>query len=162
MHNKYEEVNMKRLSIFTALSLIILVSIYPNRTIAGPDHHGKHSHKAQKFEFNESRVMKHLSQLDLTEQQTTEITEVIKSAINSSKPTRVSLEEMHQRMRVLKRADAIDEVAIRSLSSEIANVEADLSIAHINNRKQVAALLTEVQREKLKNMKLKHKMRHNQ
>lgn len=121
----------------------------------GHNHSHEHEHEQVGRGVNVVRVMRHLSKLDLTDQQQSDIKSLIKSGIEESKTQRESLNEMHGQMKKLMDTDAIDEAAIKALSAEMANIKSDLAILRLNKKQQVAALLNDEQRAKLKEMRHK-------
>ncbi len=123
--------------------------------IANPNHkmrHGGYSNH-EKQAPNAKQIMRHLSKLDLSEKQKSEIETLVKNGIKSTKVQRETLKSMHHQMKALMHADAVDETAIKSLTYEMANIRGDLTIARLNKRNQIALLLNDEQKEKMQKMK---------
>jgi Spy/CpxP family protein refolding chaperone len=97
--------------------------------------------------------MEHLSRLDLSEQQSIDIRRIVEAGIESSKEKRATLKVLHLKMKKMRNAEEIDESGIKALSAEIAEIKSDMLILHLNKRKQVEELLTDLQKDKLQKMK---------
>ena len=129
--------------------------------IANPNHkmrHGGYSSQERQAP-NAKKIMRHLSKLDLSEEQRTEIEALVKNSIKSTKVQRETLKSMRHQMKALMQADSVDETAIKSLTYEMANVKSDLTIARLNKRNQIASLFNDEQKEKMQKMKQHRRMK---
>jgi Spy/CpxP family protein refolding chaperone len=155
---------MKNLIIATSLAISLLTFSLSTPVIAGPDHkhhkmHAHHDGKGNERKFNMRRMTYAFSKLDLTEQQKTEIKGLFKQGFEWNKPKRQEMQTLREQMHTLKHAEEIDEQSIRATAASIANLRSDMMIANLQNRKKVEALLSEVQLEKLAEMKQTKKNR---
>jgi len=148
---------MKKLKILASIALSLFIIGYSAQSIAKPNYQSAHGysegHQRGKGELNLKRIMRLLSLLDLTEQQRVEIESIVKNAIQANKPKREEIKALYVELKEIKKSDKVDEQAIRTLASEIASLKSDLFIMHINKRKEVAALLSAEQLERLERIK---------
>jgi len=150
---------MKKLSFLTGLTVtavIVLTMSFSSLVDAGPNHknHGQ-QHRQYKGDstINLKRIMNQLSKLDLSQQQSDEIKSLIKIEIESNKPKHQELKALHIQMKGLTKAETIDEDGIRDIARKIADLRSELIISKRKGLKNIKALLTEEQREKLQQMK---------
>ena len=152
---------MKQSKILSGLILAVALTSVSTLSMAGPNHrhhdervlHERSSDQARWMSVK--RAMHALSHLDLTEQQKIDIKALVKEGIEASKAKRVEVKKLHKKLKQANKDDVIDEQAIRSTSSDIADLKSDLLIMHLNKRKQVMELLTDEQKAKMKEVKAK-------
>ena len=156
---------MNKLTTVAGIVLSVLVASHSLPSVAGPHHKSgsRYSHDGENsrnvHKLNMKRMMHHFSQLDLSEEQSADIKRLIKEGFQQSKPKRDEIETLHQQVNTLKHSEVIDEQAIRATAVAIANLRSDIMLANLNKRKQVEALLTEEQLDKLRLMKEKRQKR---
>lgn len=137
------------------LLIMSLIAGMSSTVFAGPHHkNGRHDEeRGQERKFNAKRMMHHLSHLGLSEQQTTDIKALIKQGFEDAKPIREKVRSLKAEIKALAKSDNFDEAMIKEKSAAVAEAKADLLILHVNKRKQVAELLTDEQKAKMKTMR---------
>ncbi len=147
---------------FAAITLTSFINVAAVEANPNGKQHKKHYNSYEHDEFeapSSKRIMRKLSKLDLSDAQKTEIESLIADGIKSTKSQRETLKSMRHQMKALLQADNVDETAIRSLSTELANVKSELMILKLNKRQQIASLLNDEQKSKLGKMKSNRKSR---
>jgi len=143
----------KTLTTFTVIAGMIFsfnLAAYP------PERGGPHGERHQGGEhrmMTVKRILMHLAALNLTDEQIASVKQIVKSGKQQSKPLKQQLKQQHKQLRQLARVNPFDEQAIRDTSAQIAAIQADLMILHLNKKQQVKAVLTDDQRAKLEKMK---------
>ncbi|MBV1910930.1 MAG: hypothetical protein KUG78_16645 [Kangiellaceae bacterium] len=156
---------MNTRTIIKGTAIILVLTCFSVPSYAGPEHQYRTSaHEDEMFprhqqRMNMGRMMHHFSHLDLTDEQTLSIKNLIKDGFEQGKAKRGVMKTLHHQKRTLTKSDIIDEQAIRTLGVEIANIKSDLMIMRLNKRREVEALLDEQQVTKLKAMKAEHEGR---
>jgi len=152
---------MKKFNLVASIALSLIITGFSNQLIAKSNFqsaHGYSQHQQHnKTELNAKRIMRHLSLLDLTEQQRVEIEIVVENAVQAVKPKQQEIALLHTQLKQIKRSGKVDEQAIRTLASEIASLKADLFIMHLNKRKEVSELLTQEQLARFERIKAARK-----
>jgi len=144
------------------VSIALLLSFigFTTTASAGPQNRGydkMERHQKGEPRMNMKRVMRELSKVDLTDEQRTEIKALIKNGMEANQPKRQQIRTLHMQMQTLRKAETLDEQAVRDISTQIAGIKSDLLVAQHKNRQAINALLTDEQRQKLKEMKAKRK-----
>jgi Spy/CpxP family protein refolding chaperone len=143
-------------------SVLLAASILMLSVNANAGHHSKNDRQHSQSDKRGSvvNIMKKISKLDLTDEQNMEIKAIVQSGLDDSKDKRQAMRALKSNMKTLRHTEVLDEQAIKLLSAEMADIKSDLMIMHINKRRQVAALLTDEQKETFKEMKHKRRSRH--
>jgi len=147
-------------NLFASAVLIVSFVGFSATVSAGPQHkeHKKMGmHQKGEPQINMKRVMRHLSKIDLTDEQKTSIKALIKESMEANKPKNQQMKALHMKMKGLRKSDTLDEQSVRDISFQIAQLKSDLMISRHKNRQAVKALLTDEQRQKLEEMKGKSK-----
>lgn len=155
---------MKNIKILSSLVLAASITLVSVNAMSGNystgDDHKSHSSKGNAEKGNMiKKMMRHMSKLDLSEEQKNQIKLIIKSGIEDSKAQKDAISQLKKQMKELKNAEELDESAFKALFAEISVIKSDLMIMHINKRKQVAALLTDEQKKSFMEMKHERKNR---
>lgn len=146
--------NMKKLIIGTTLGAascaFALHSFAGPHGAGGPCHfRGGHPPMGMTAE----RVMHRLAKLDLSEQQKIDIEALTRTGSNAAKEKRQQLELLRGKMKKLANSETIDEQALKSLTSQMADLRSDMMIMHLKKREQIESLLTDEQKEKFNKMR---------
>ena len=93
--------------------------------------------------------MRHLSKVDLTDEQRVDIKALVKQEVEANKPKFKQIKALHKQIKTLRQTDSLDEQAVRDTASKIAELRSDLMISKHRTHQAIKALLTNDQREKL-------------
>lgn len=152
---------MRKFNLVVSVALLLIITGFSSQLIAKSNFQSAHSYSQHqqhgKTELNAKRIMRHLSLLDLTEQQRVEIETLVEYAVQAVKPKQQEIALLHGQLKQIRRSGEVDEQAIRTLASEIASLKADIFIMHLTKRKEVAKLLTEEQLARLERIKAARK-----
>lgn len=153
---------MRKIQVITAVLLSLSLASYSMESYAGPNHH-KHQRDGERHgpnkKLNMKRVMKHYSQLDLSEAQTNSIKKIVTEGFQQSKLKRQEIRTLGQQLKNIKSSETVDEQALRAVGIEIANLKSDIMVMHINRRKQADSVLTEQQLVELNELRAERKQR---
>jgi len=146
------------------VSVVLLLSFVGFSTTVFAGSQYRENQKMERYQkgepkINMQRIMRHLSKLDITDEQRASIKALLKKQMETNKPKHQQLKTFRMQMKELKKADTLDEQAVRKTSSQIAQLKSDLMISRHKNRQAVKALLSDEQRQKLEEMKAKRKDR---
>ena len=96
------------------------------------------------------------AQLDLTEDQRTQIHQLMDEHRAAVEPLRQQAREGHQQVAQLVHAKAIDEAAIRTAVIDSAQADADMAVERARLVQQIRSILTPEQREKADELMQQH------
>jgi periplasmic protein CpxP/Spy len=95
-------------------------------------------------------ILRHLSrELNLTEEQKTQIKKIAEGAEESSKALREQMRSLHEGQKDGFKEGAFDEAAVRAAAEARAKVQVELEVIHARTMSQVFAVLTAEQRAQL-------------
>jgi Spy/CpxP family protein refolding chaperone len=91
-----------------------------------------------------------LRAVDLTEAQQTQVRQLMDQHREATQAVREKAMAAHEALRTAIEADTIDEALIRQRSAEAAAIDADLAVSQAHLRQSILQLLTDEQRQKLR------------
>lgn len=128
--------------VITILMLFASV-VFSVNSIAGPHHP---EHKLEKME----------KLLDLTDDQSVAIKEIVMTAHEQAKSIKETIKPLKKSLHQALKADSVDEQNVRQLSAQISEKKTDLMLLHNRTQRLVKAQLTAEQAEKFDTMKHHH------
>jgi Spy/CpxP family protein refolding chaperone len=99
------------------------------------------------------------TELGLTDKQKQDIQEICTKSRTQNEPLIKQMATEKRALRTLIHADSVDEAAIRAQSGKMAAIMANLAVQHAQTARQVRALLTPKQAQKLKEIQAKRDSR---
>lgn len=131
---------------FMAVFILLASVVFPLSSTAGPHHP---EHKLEKME----------KLLNLTDDQSAAIKEIVMTAHEQAKPTREAIKPLKESLHQALKADSVDEQTVRQLSAQISEKKTDLMLLHNRTQRLVKAQLTAEQAEKFETMSHRHAKR---
>jgi periplasmic protein CpxP/Spy len=102
------------------------------------------------------RILQHIKdKLDLSDDQVTQIREVLKSDRSNLTDLLARLHSARKDMRSVIHSGEATEASVRSASAKVAVVEADLAVERLRLFGKISPILTDAQREKLSQLEAK-------
>lgn len=141
--------NSKRMGKIVVVFCIAALTAFAGIAQANTGEWGGH-HKRPAF----ARIAK---KLGLTDDQKAQAKAIFKANREAEKPVYDSLRAERKNLRALMQADTIDEAAIRSETTKIAGIQADLNVNRAKVGAQFRAILTPAQLATLKAMREKRR-----
>lgn len=120
-------------------------------------HRGHHHHHGHGGEFFLERMA---DKLELTPEQRTSINAVVEKSKPRMAGIREKMGENRKALRELSRDGKIDMARVEALAREKGTLVADMTIERTRMRGDIRAILTDAQREKLKQIREQHRKEH--
>ena len=139
---------LKRSKILIVSSLLALSIGAASVAMAGP-----------RGDFSEARLERMASHLELSTEQLTQIRAIIDDARPSLRAYRDQLRDNRQQWRQINEADSVDEQALQALANEKGDLMASMMVERSQLQRAIRAVLTAEQKEKMSQMKKRHKGR---
>ena len=137
-----------------ALALMVGVAIAADQGESGPMHHGMMMHHG----FGEGFGLP-LHQLNLTDDQKTQIHQMMKSEHATMKPLMQQEFQAHQQMMQLVTSGNFDQAKAAAIAAQESQTHIQLQVEHAKIASQVYNLLSSDQKAKVADMMAKHQQR---
>lgn len=137
-----------------ALALLVGVAIAADQGDEGPMHHGMMMHHG----FGEGLGLP-LHQLNLTDDQKTQIHQIMKTEHASMKPLMQQEFQSHQQMIQLVTSGNFDQAKAAAIAAQESQTHVQLEVEHAKIASQIYALLSSDQKAKVADMIAKHQQR---
>jgi Spy/CpxP family protein refolding chaperone len=102
------------------------------------------------------RFLEGMQELNLTEDQKTQLRKIMEESRPSMEPLTKSLNEERRALMELIRKSPVDETAIRETATKIGSLEGDVAVGRAKIAEKMRAILTPEQAKKFDEMKEKH------
>ena len=143
-----------------ALALMLVVGVNAQTAPDSQPEQSQRTEKTRRMRKGGHRGFA-FGQLNLTDEQKTQIQGIFKAQRESSQALREQLRSKHQALRAASTAATYDEAAVRAAAQDLARVQAELTVARAKAHNEVLQVLTPEQRTKLNELRQQRQGRFN-
>jgi Spy/CpxP family protein refolding chaperone len=123
-------------------------------------HHGAHSRMGKGMDGGERFLNRMTERLKLTSEQRSSVEAVLQKSKSQMVSLKEKMQANRQALRELKRKGTSDNSQVQVLAQERGNLTAESIIQRSKIRNEIQLVLTDTQREQMKQMREEHKHRH--